>query len=458
MENENIRENENIFDDEPSNEEITNPAVESDGVEVFDEVSAGETEVIEEAEGLPELTEEELEAIRALKRKKMKNGLIITAVIAAIIAIMAYFVCAIEGFGGSTAVNKPIFASETEEGSSFLKALKTDNIKYENPAVAAFEKVTGKNKDIALTINGEKVPKDLFNFVVNSSGINNVYTLVQMQMISDISDFDWNQVEETSGLSYLELSKGMAMDTLIPIYATIAEGKKNGVVLDAEDEKKITDWIAEQKKNYGDQFEEILHKSGYESEETLAEIQRIQIYMQKVYDDMSKDISKYVSEEVKSQLSGDKVTVKHILVEFEKDETGTVTDESKAAAKKEAEEVLAKVKNGEDFDKLIEQHNDDPGATAEGYTFANDGTMVQEFADASFALEVGGVSGIVETTYGYHIIKRLERAITVDEYIENLKNTVDVRVKKGVYNKINITINLEDYFGVPQTEESTETE
>lgn len=458
MENENIRENENIFDDEPSNEEITNPTVESDGVEVFDEVSAGETEVIEETEGLPELTEEELEAIRALKRKKMKNGLIITAVIAAIIAIMAYFVCATEGFGGSTAVNKPIFASETEEGNSFLKALKTDNIKYENPAVAAFEKVTGKNKDIALTINGEKVPKDLFNFVVNSSGINSVYTLVQMQMISDVSGFDWNRVEETSGLSYLELSKGMAMDTLIPIYATIAEGKKNGVVLDDEDEKKITDWVDEQKKNYGDQFEEILHKSGYESEETLAEIQRIQVYMQKVYDDMSKDISKYVSKEVKSQLSDDKVTVKHILVEFEKDETGTVTDEGKAAAKKEAEEVLAKVNNGEDFDKLIEQHNDDPGATAEGYTFANDGSMVQEFADASFALEVGGVSEIVETTYGYHIIKRLERAITADEYIENLKNTVDVRVKKGVYNNINITINLEDYFGVPQTEESTETE
>lgn len=452
MENENIRENENVFEDKPS-EEVINPVNEDEvEVEAFEEVSENFEEVIEKTEAEPELSEEELEAIREHKRKRMKNGLIITAVIAVIIAVMAYFVCAIEGVGGNTAVNKPISSSETSG-----KILKSDNIKFENPAVAAFEKIAGKNKDVALTINGEKVPKDLFNFVVNSSGINSVYTLIQMQMLSDVAGFDWNQVEETSGLSYLELSKGMAMDTLIPIYATVGEGKKNGVVLDEADEKKITDWINEQKKNYGDKFEEILQKSGYESEETLIEIQRIQLYMQKVYDDMSKDMSKYVPEKVKGQLSDDKVTVKHILVEFEKDDAGNVTDEGRAAAKKEAEEVLAKAKNGEDFDKLVEQYNDDPGATAEGYTFANDGTMVQEFADASFALEVGGISDIVETTYGYHIIKRLERAITPDEYIEMLKETVDVRVKKGVYNKINITINLEDYFGTPQAEEGSET-
>ncbi len=446
MENENIRENDDIFEEKPS-EETINP-VSEDEVEVFEEVLEDLQEVTEE----PELTEEEIEAIRELKRKRMKNGLIITGVIAVIIAIMAYFVCAIEGIGGNTAVNKPISSSE-ETG----KVLNIDNIKFENPAVTAFEKIAGKNKDVALTINGEKVSKDLFNFVVNSSGINSVYTLIQMQMLTDVAGFDWNQVEETSGLSYLELSKGMAMDTLIPIYATIGEGKKNGVALDETDEKKITDWIDEQKKNYGDSFEEILKKSGYESEETLAEIQRIQIYMQKVYDDMSKDISRYVPENVKGQLSDDKVTVKHILVEFGKDDAGNITDEAKAAAKKEAEEVLVKAKNGDDFDKLVEQYNDDPGATAEGYTFANDGTMVQEFADASFALEVGGISEIVETPYGYHIIKRLERAITPDEYIEMLKKNVDVRVKKGVYNKINITINLEDYFGTPQAEENAET-
>ena len=441
MENENIRENEDIFEEKPA-EEIIN-SVNEEEAEVFEKA-------IDEAE--PKLTEEELEAIRELKRKRVKNGLIITGIIAVIIAIMAYFVCAIEGIGGNTAVNKPISPSE-EAG----KVYNFDNIKYENPAIAAFDMISGKNKDVAITINGEKVPKDLFNFVVNSSGINSVYTLIQMQMVSNVADFDWNKVEETSGLSYLELSKGMAMDTLIPIYATIGEGRKNGVVLDEADEKKITDWINEQKNTYGDKFEEILKKSGYESEETLTEIQRIQVYMQKVYDDMSKDMSKYLAEKVKSQLSDDKVTVKHVLVEFDKDDSGNITDEAKAAAKKEAEEVLTKAKSGEDFDKLVEQYNDDPGATTEGYTFANDGTMVQEFADASFALEIGGISDIVETPYGYHIIKRLERAITPDEYIEMLKKDVDVRVKKGVYNKINITINLEDYFGTPQAEEGTET-
>lgn len=180
--------------------------------------------------------------------------------------------------------------------------------------------------------------------------------------------------------------------------------------------------------------------------------------MQKVYADISDDVTKYVPAKMYEQLSDEKVTVKHILVEFEKDEQGNVSDEAKAAAKKEAEEVLAKVKAGEDFDKLIEQYNDDPGATDEGYTFANDGSMVQEFADASFALEIGDVSELVETPYGYHIIKRLERAVTADEYIEMLQKNAEVRVKKGVFDKMTVTINLEDYFGTPQTEESTEAE
>lgn len=73
-----------------------------------------------------------------------------------------------------------------------------------------------------------------------------------------------------------------------------------------------------------------------------------------------------------------------------------------------ANEVLEKVNAGEDFDALIEEYNEDPGmaASPNGYYFTY-GAMVAPFEETSFALAENEISGIVETDYGYHIIKRL---------------------------------------------------
>ena len=100
----------------------------------------------------------------------------------------------------------------------------------------------------------------------------------------------------------------------------------------------------------------------------------------------------------------DYVHVQHILIQFE--DTTEGADHSAERAK--ADEVYQKAINGENFEDLIKEYNQDPGQNADmrGYTFTY-GTMVKEFEDASFALEENAISEPVETTYGYHIIKRL---------------------------------------------------
>lgn len=453
-----IEENASETGEEIATETDVVEEVETEDVEtvVGDEVATEENESDVTDETSAELSEEEIAAIAALKKQKRKRGIITAAVIAAVLAVAAFFICYTEGVGSETIVSTPLSTAEAEE-TGFWGKFKTDNIKYENPIVTAFEKIIGKNKDAAIKINGIAVDKDVVTFATNSLGLNTVSYLMQLGIVGDVDNFDWNGVEEETGLSYLELSKGMAIENLVPIYAVIAEGEKRGIVFDKDDEKQITDWIAQQKEAYGEEFEEILKKSGYADEETLYEMQKIQLYMQKVYMDIEENISGYVTPQIKASLGDDMVTVKHILVQFEADDEGNITDQTKAKAKAEAEEVLAKVKAGSDFDKLIEEYNDDPGMTDEGYTFANDGTMVQEFTDASFALEVGAVSELVETTYGYHIIKRMERAVTADDYIDILSDTVDVKIKKGVFDKVSVTINLNDYFGEPAEAETEET-
>lgn len=84
-------------------------------------------------------------------------------------------------------------------------------------------------------------------------------------------------------------------------------------------------------------------------------------------------------------------------------------DSMNSEAKAKAEEVLAKVKAGEDFASLAKQYSQDTTASAGGdLGFFSKGKMVPEFETAAFALKAGETSEIVKTVYGYHIIKVVE--------------------------------------------------
>ena len=95
--------------------------------------------------------------------------------------------------------------------------------------------------------------------------------------------------------------------------------------------------------------------------------------------------------------------VAHILVQFESDKP---TDEQKAAAKAEAEQILADFLAGEQtkdaFEKLGNEKTDDSNVIYEG---VYEGQMVAEFEDWCFdEARKTGDTGIVETTYGYHVM------------------------------------------------------
>lgn len=82
-----------------------------------------------------------------------------------------------------------------------------------------------------------------------------------------------------------------------------------------------------------------------------------------------------------------------------------------AKSREKAEAVLKRARAGEDFGKLAEEFSSDPGSKVKGGDLGwfGAGQMVPEFEKAAFALKAGEISDLVETNFGYHIIKLDER-------------------------------------------------
>lgn len=101
--------------------------------------------------------------------------------------------------------------------------------------------------------------------------------------------------------------------------------------------------------------------------------------------------------------AGEKVKASHILVRIPEGAAGGAKEEPR----KKAEALLQRVRAKEDFAALARQSSEDPGSAKNGGdlgTFGR-GQMVPPFEQAAFALKPGEISGIVETPFGFHIIK-----------------------------------------------------
>jgi len=116
-----------------------------------------------------------------------------------------------------------------------------------------------------------------------------------------------------------------------------------------------------------------------------------------------------------------KIRASHILASY----TNEAGEVDSVGALEKINLVAEKIKNGADFTQLVEEYSDDTGSKAnEGdLGFFERRMMVQEFDEAAFNLKPGEVSDVVQTGFGYHIIKLLEIAAhpTFEEDKENIR-------------------------------------
>lgn len=119
------------------------------------------------------------------------------------------------------------------------------------------------------------------------------------------------------------------------------------------------------------------------------------------------EMIRYFEPRKKDFAEKEKIRVRHILFMIPPKASKEKTEEVKA----KAEQVLSEIKKGADFADMAKKYSDDAGSAENGGDtgFFERGTMVPEFERAAFALEPDGLSGIVKTNFGFHIIKMEEK-------------------------------------------------
>lgn len=334
-----------------------------------------------------------------------------------------------------------------------------------------------KIPEASLTIDGKKVDtKDLIICTVDGHDID--FDTFRYYYFSTLANYTNNYGVNLDTIKQIDDGFNIFMKDVVNSikqeYAIQQLAKENGIKLTEDDKKTVDANIKSTQSNFESE-EDYLNalKSSYMTEDLLRKSYELSTIYQKVdkqlftvggkYATSEKDFKKIVQD------TDEYSRVIHILIPYEcqVEITDSAAKESydkatlsaklsakqsafkalsedeqakaKEKAKKLAEDVLKKAKDGEDFKKLIEKYGWDPGmeSSPDGYYVNKNTSFVQEFKDAAFKLKENEISGLVENnSYGWFIIKRLPVDMDyVDKNIENMIKEYDTPEISELYNE-----------------------
>jgi peptidyl-prolyl cis-trans isomerase D len=146
------------------------------------------------------------------------------------------------------------------------------------------------------------------------------------------------------------------------------------------------------------------------------------------------DIKAYYDQNVSHYGVDEQRRASHILIAVKQG----ASDADKAAAKAKAEKLLATLRqHPDDFAKLAKQNSDDPGSAEHGgdLDFFGKGMMVKPFEDAAFKLKQGEISDLVQSDFGYHIIKVTSIKPATTKSLDQVKDEIAGDIRKQLVTK-----------------------
>ena len=290
-----------------------------------------------------------------------------------------------------------------------------------------------KNNDSVATVNDSSigVSKYIQALKLNKSAIESMY---------GTSIWD-SEVEK--GKKYSDFFKDTVLEQMINTEVIYQQAKKDNLL---PSEEEVNKQFKEFQKEVKDDkiYKQNMKKLGITDEDIKKE-QEIGIAIKNYKDNFFKnaeisneEMKKYYDDN-KNEFYKDEVKASHILIKTIDENNNELSDKKKEEAKKKAEDILKKIKSGEEFAKLAKEYSEDGTASQGGdLGFFTKGEMVPEFEKAAWELKPGEVSDLVKTQYGYHIIKvtdKVDKQLSFDE----VKDTIKGMLLNEKFNK-----NIED--------------
>ena len=400
--------------------------------EETEEAPAAENEEAEETEAAEETAESDEDAApaevpeEAPKKKKKSPAAVIAGVVIVLLAVIV--VCLAVALNYVSKNGKLPSLTELAEQA---KEKKVDGdaaaVKVQNADGETVEEIT--NQQLSYYFWGE------YFYYVNNYGFSfDASQPLDQQTYQEATDSETGETTVTTWEDYfLENAQNSIIQTVAlkqeaeskdftmpedyqSEYDSVVENMaSNAASAGFTDEDGNGDVLAYIQDSYGDNatvesFEQYLYDSYYVSaysDSIYTGFSFDDDQIEEYYDDHAEELQSYGIE--KSDLPD--VNVRHILIEPEKDEDGSISDDAWTAAEEKAQEILDEWQAGdadeESFGELANTYSTDGGSNTNGglYEDVYPGQMVTEFNDWCFdASRKPGDTGIVKTSFGYHVM------------------------------------------------------
>jgi len=214
-------------------------------------------------------------------------------------------------------------------------------------------------------------------------------------------------------------------------------------------DQKVNDQMTAIKKRFPneEEFKKALAGMGLTEEEVREQIQH-GLAIRELIDQKVANKVVITDEETKAYYDGnpqffnqlEEVKASHILIKVDP----TADDTTKAAARKKVEDLQQKLKDGGDFAELAKENSEGPSNVRGGdLGYFKRGQMVKPFEDAAFSMKTDEVSDLVETRFGYHLIKVYDKKPEQTLAYADVKDKIAQRLKQEKVEK-DATLYVED--------------
>lgn len=294
------------------------------------------------------------------------------------------------------------------------------------------------------SVNGVSFDVDTYNFYV---------TQIEKQLGVSSYGEDWESVEH-EGKKLIDVVREEALNEIAVSIIVEQKAKENGFEITQVDKDKVQSQIDSMKKQLGTDadYEAWLLEQGL-TEKVYRKFVEVSLLSAKL---LEKTVPDSTEEELLDYYQNNVAHVKHILVKTVDDDMNAVSGDAFAQKQALAYEYLKRAKAGENFDTMVEQYSEDPGSKSnpegyylgKGFILGTTGGMIAEFEATSLALKVGEISEPIETSYGYHIIKRYDNdRETFDANVEQIQAQIKSikfsEILDGWRNEAKVEINNE---------------